>query len=224
MGRRLRSLRCWASMPLVLAGSGQPPSCRFLDLPDGRAGRLLTAQLPIRRETADGDQADANRDQADADRDSSERPMHASLDSSVVLSVARDTRDMDRVLSQIRWLLTSVLVAASLVSAAAMLVVVRHGLKPVTALAEQISMVDDNCLSKRIELPDTAEELAPVVNRLNELLDRLQATIDREKGFTADVAHELRTPIAGLETALEVCASRPRERTRSIERRFPSAW
>jgi heavy metal sensor kinase len=203
---------------LVRAGSGQPPSARFLELPDGRAGRLLTVRLPIRRETVDGDPVDAKRDPVDAKRepaeskrDFSERPVPASFDSSVLLSVARDTRDMERVLSRIRWLLASVLLAASLVSAAAILVVVRHGLKPVNALAEQISLIDDNRLSKRIDAPDTAEELAPVVNRLNELLGRLQATLDREKGFTADVAHELRTPIAGLGTALEVCASRPRE-------------
>jgi two-component system heavy metal sensor histidine kinase CusS len=50
----------------------------------------------------------------------------------------------------------------------------------------------------------------PVVTRLNELLARIESAFGREKAFTADVAHELRTPISGLEAALEVCASRDR--------------
>jgi two-component system heavy metal sensor histidine kinase CusS len=49
------------------------------------------------------------------------------------------------------------------------------------------------------------------VSRLNDLLGRLEAAFDREKCFTADAAHELRTPLAGIQTALEVCASQPRD-------------
>ena len=50
-------------------------------------------------------------------------------------------------------------------------------------------------------------ELMPIVLRLNDLLQRLQDTLEREKAFSSDVAHELRTPLSGLETALEVSAT-----------------
>ena len=47
-------------------------------------------------------------------------------------------------------------------------------------------------------------EIAPVVKRLNDLLDQLATAFERERALTADMAHELRTPIAGLRTTLEV--------------------
>jgi signal transduction histidine kinase len=61
-----------------------------------------------------------------------------------------------------------------------------------------------------VELTDAPPELAVVALRLNELLDRLESTMKRERRFTADVAHELRTPLAGIAVLLDVCATRSR--------------
>lgn len=51
----------------------------------------------------------------------------------------------------------------------------------------------------------------PVIECLNRLLGRLEAAFERERAFTADVAHELRTPLAGLRSVMEVATSRPRQ-------------
>jgi signal transduction histidine kinase len=128
----------------------------------------------------------------------------------VTLTVARHTKDLDRKLLRMIALLIGVGAAATLGAAGAMLLVVRRGLRPLDLLAGRISSIGRDDLSQRVELSDAPAELTAVVLRLNELLDRLQATVIRERRFTADVAHELRTPLAGLEAILDVCATRSR--------------
>ncbi|MHC4180554.1 MAG: ATP-binding protein, partial [Planctomycetota bacterium] len=90
-------------------------------------------------------------------------------------------------------------------------VIIRRTLRPLDRLAGEIAELDGQQLSSRLELPATPRELVPVVNRLNELLARLEHAFERERSFSADIAHELRTPIAGLRSALEVAISRPRD-------------
>lgn len=50
-------------------------------------------------------------------------------------------------------------------------------------------------------------EVAPLIHGLNELLHRLQGTIERERRFIGDAAHELRTPLAGIKANLQVAAA-----------------
>jgi signal transduction histidine kinase len=126
------------------------------------------------------------------------------------LAVARHTRDLDRKLLRLLGLLTVVIALATLAAAGAMLLVVRRGLRPLGLMATRIQTIGKDNLSERIELSDAPPELTVVALRLNELLDRLQSTMTRERRFTADVAHELRTPLAGIAVLLDVCATRPR--------------
>jgi signal transduction histidine kinase len=59
------------------------------------------------------------------------------------------------------------------------------------------------------------------------LLDRVERTVVRERRFTADVAHELRTPLAGLTATLDVCAARrraPEDYERTVERCSAIVW
>lgn len=126
------------------------------------------------------------------------------------LVLTRDTRVLDRRLARLGWLLAGVFSLAMIVSAAGMAWVVRRGLSPLNALADRIHAIGATDLSERIDMCQAPREITPVLVRLNELLDHVQAVIARERTFTADVAHELRTPLAGLRTALEVSCSRPR--------------
>jgi signal transduction histidine kinase len=126
------------------------------------------------------------------------------------LAVARHTRDLDRKLLRLLGLLTAVITLATLAAAGAMLLVVRRGLRPLGLMAGRIQAIGKDNLSERVELSDAPPELTVVALRLNELLDRLESTMMRERRFTADVAHELRTPLAGIAVLLDVCATKPR--------------
>jgi two-component system sensor histidine kinase QseC len=98
-------------------------------------------------------------------------------------------------------------------------VVMRYGLRPLAELARRIEQRQPGSLSP-IELRRTTAETAPVVAALNGLLERVQAALARERRFTADAAHELRTPLAALKIHAQNAsrAGSEAERAASLQR------
>lgn len=106
------------------------------------------------------------------------------------------------------------LVGATLVGSAliafAGFAIVRWGLRPLHELATQTASLQPEQLDQRLVLPGEAEELQPWIDQFNQLLNRLQAAYRQLEAFNADVAHELRTPLATLISRGEVDLSLPR--------------
>jgi len=75
------------------------------------------------------------------------------------------------------------------------------GLKPLRNLTTQLSHKQVDDLSP-VEIKDTPEELTQLVSTTNDLLTRLNTAFIREQQFSADAAHELRTPISSLKVQL----------------------
>ncbi len=91
--------------------------------------------------------------------------------------------------------------------------VVRSGLKPLELLSADVQRIDVQHLAQRLPVGGLPTELQGVAAKLNELLERLEVSFAREKRFTSDAAHELRTPLAELRAMTELGARWPEEFT-----------
>jgi len=96
---------------------------------------------------------------------------------------------------------------------------IRYGLAPLSQLAARIAAREPGSVAP-LRLSRTPEEIAPVLEALNGLLARVQAALERERRFTADAAHELRTPLAALQVHAQNAAraGSDAERRESLER------
>ncbi len=87
---------------------------------------------------------------------------------------------------------------------------VRRALRPLRELASQTRAISPGGLDQRLSLADPAEELLPWIEQFNALMERLERAVAQLEAFNADVAHELRTPLAALIGHTEVALSRER--------------
>ena len=132
----------------------------------------------------------------------------------VTLVLERTTAEPAAQIAFLGWFLSFATLGTIAVTYLIGAVVVRQGLKPLDHLAAAIGAIGDQDSAARVSLGTAPAEIAPVIDRLNELLIRLEGAFRRERTFTADAAHELRTPLAGLRSTIEVVlapADRPRE-------------
>ncbi|MDB5387117.1 MAG: cusS 2 [Planctomycetaceae bacterium] len=79
-----------------------------------------------------------------------------------------------------------------------------RALSPVDKMISTAKDITANRLDKRIDVPDTGDELARLAQTLNEMIDRLNTSFEEMRRFTADAAHDLRTPVTALRTEVEV--------------------
>jgi two-component system sensor histidine kinase QseC len=83
---------------------------------------------------------------------------------------------------------------------------VRSGLQPLQRLRQVLLKRDTQTLTP-VSLPETPQEVQPMLDALNDLLQRLAQRMETERRFTADAAHELRTPIAAIRAQAQVALS-----------------
>ncbi|MBL8328684.1 MAG: heavy metal sensor histidine kinase [Rubrivivax sp.] len=108
------------------------------------------------------------------------------------------------------WVLISVTLLAGAVVALGSFWHVRRALRPLKDLAAQTRAISPQSLHQRLSLADPGEELRPWIDQFNALMERLERAYAQLEGFNADVAHELRTPLANLIGETELALSRER--------------
>jgi signal transduction histidine kinase len=89
---------------------------------------------------------------------------------------------------------------------------IRKGFQPLSMLNQQLKGFSPNQSDLRVMLEDTPSELEAVVRTINDYLARAQHTLEREKSFSSNLAHELRTPVAELKTISEMASLFPEDR------------
>ena len=124
-------------------------------------------------------------------------------DEHVVIQVAEQVQARDDVLAaSLRSVLWPMTVALPLL-ALGVWWGVRHAIKPLRDLGWQVSHRRPDA-SDRLEVRDVPLEAQPLVTELNRLFDRMSSLIQSERRFTADAAHELRTPLAAIRIQAQV--------------------
>lgn len=90
-------------------------------------------------------------------------------------------------------------------------------LRPVERMRIRANAISDRDLSERLPVPDTHDEMARLGETLNNMLDRIEAGIKRERGFLADASHELRTPVTLLRAEVELALESPHSKEELID-------
>jgi two-component system OmpR family sensor kinase len=89
-------------------------------------------------------------------------------------------------------------------------VLARSALRPVDQIVARARLIGAANLTERLPDPGTSDELGRLAATLNEMLDRIERSVESQRRFTADASHELRSPLSRLRIELEVALRRPR--------------
>ncbi len=81
-------------------------------------------------------------------------------------------------------------------------------LRPVESMRREASSISASSPERRLPVPRSHDEVRALGETLNEMLERLEAALERERAFVANASHQLRTPLARLKAELELAAER----------------
>lgn len=126
------------------------------------------------------------------------------------IQVGIDVRQDEMLLGRLGWTLVGAVVLGSLLVSSTGFLLVRRGLQPLQRLAAQTAATGPAHPGRRIEAAPYASELVPWIAQFNALLERAEQAYSQLEAFNADVAHELRTPLANMIAEAEVELARPR--------------
>lgn len=127
-----------------------------------------------------------------------------------VIQVAMDRTQQVQVLAEYRRNLWFVLGAALLLCAAAGYRIARRGMRPIHDITATAGRTGPTNLGERITPGGLPAELLTLADTFNRMLDRLEQSFARLSRFSADIAHELRTPLHSLRGEAELALSKPR--------------
>jgi YD repeat-containing protein len=130
-----------------------------------------------------------------------------------VVVIGDSLRLRDSSLTSLDRLLLIALPLALLVAAFAGYEVAGAALRPVDRMRSRAATISESDPAERLPVPQARDEIATLANTLNEMLDRLEAALARERRLVSDASHELRTPLTTLRAELELALRSERTAT-----------
>ncbi len=126
----------------------------------------------------------------------------------VRIVVAAELAPIERSRASLTGLLVGAGLIAALISGAGGWWLAGRGLRPIAAITAEAAAIDARALGRRLPQPSRRDELGMLARTLNGMLDRIDDAVRRQRAFVAAASHDLRTPLAALQTELEL-ADRP---------------
>jgi two-component system, OmpR family, heavy metal sensor histidine kinase CusS len=127
-----------------------------------------------------------------------------------MLQVAQDRSSDERVERNFAVLFIIVLSGSVLASAFIAIIVTKRGLRPLQEMTQSLARIGPTHLKEQVSPADWPRELKPLAIAFDDMLKRLDDSFTRLSQFSADLAHELRTPIANMIGEAQVALTRDR--------------
>ena len=136
--------------------------------------------------------------------------VHSSPGGVQTIQVAMNRVQHHQLIRNYRWTLFLVTLSAFPVCCLTAFVIAKRGIQPVVDVTKTANRIRSTTLSERIESGQFPTELRELVETFNDMLQRLQESFERLSRFSADIAHELRTPVNNMRGEAEVALSKSR--------------
>ena len=130
----------------------------------------------------------------------------------VTVVVARAYGERTAMFARYRARILAACAVGALLAAVLAALMLRHGLRPLRMVAEHAALVKPGTLAQRLDIAAAPSELRPLIDAFNAMLQRLQDGYARLSGFSADLAHEFRTPVTNMIGQSQVALGQGRSR------------
>ncbi len=127
-----------------------------------------------------------------------------------VLQVGESTRDLNSTLNTLAIVLGVGAALALVAASAGGWWLSSRALRPIDVITNTARDISEHDLSRRLRLDLPDDEFGRLARTFDEMIARLEAAFERQRQFTADASHELRTPVTVVKGQVEVALQRPR--------------
>lgn len=172
-----------------------------LRLPDGRDGRQVAIKFIVQIENEDELLEDLLEDQIPLQ----DRPR-------AIVRFSRERESLDRTRQNFHLLIIGISLIILLAVVVSVPRLTRAGLRPLIRMKDEIGAITPQTMDRRITDQGQPLEIEPIASQFNLMLDEIEKAFIRERQFSSDVAHELRTPVSEIRSLAEVGLRWPDEK------------